>query len=146
MIRLHLNIGTLKIGQVRTMRRWNYEESNFWSGKSVWWKSDSHVGFDSKMQFWSRLLLRIWTKIAHSNLLKVDQNCILTRDHGRRGIDSFSLQSSRFDPNRATNCNFDPFSNCSNAQFWSRFEVKPWTKIVSAKQIQYVIMNSFWHF
>ena len=34
MIRLHLNIGTLKIGQVRTMRRWNYEESNFWCGKA----------------------------------------------------------------------------------------------------------------
>ena len=58
--------------------------------------------------FWSRVLVRIWTKIAHLNLLKVGQNCSLIRDH--------------------KHCSSGPFSNGSNAQFWSRFEGRHWAK------------------
>ena len=43
-------------------------------------------------------------------------------------------------------CSFGPLSKILNAQFWSEFEVKLWTKIASAKQIQHVILNSFKHF
>ena len=47
---------------------------------SVWKSSASRVRFASQMQLWSRVQLRIWTKSAHSNNLKVDPNCNLTRD------------------------------------------------------------------
>ena len=95
----------------------------------------------------SKLLLRIWTKIAHSNLLKVDQNCILTHDHKFRiEIESFSLRKCRFSPDHVSSCNFDPLSNCLSVQFWSRFDLKLWTKIASTKQILHVIINSLKHF
>ena len=45
---------------------------------------DSRDGFASQMEFYSRVLLRIWTKIAYSNNSKVDQNCNLTRDRDKQ--------------------------------------------------------------
>ena len=37
--------------------------------------------YASKVRFWYRFKHRIWTKIAGSNYLKVDQNRFLTREH-----------------------------------------------------------------
>ena len=75
------------------------------------------------MQFWSRVLLRIWIKIAHSTYLKVEKNCNFT-----------------------SKCSFGPLSNCSDAQFSSRSEVRLWTEIGFSNQIQHVILNSFKNF
>ena len=50
----------------------------------------SGIGFASQMKFYSRVLLRIWAKIAHSNKYKVDQNFFLTHKF-RREIMFFSL-------------------------------------------------------
>ena len=63
----------------------------------------------SQMRLGPSVVLRIWTKIAHSNNLKMDRNCNIY-DH-------------------VSNCSFGPLSKGSNAQFWSRFELRLWIKM-----------------
>ena len=67
---------------------------------------------------------RIWTKIVHSNNLKVDQNCNLACDLDQKCDfgEKYALLPSEIN-DHVSKCNFGPLSNCSNAQFWSRFEV-----------------------
>ena len=43
-------------------------------------------------------------------------------------------------------CSFGQFSNSSNVNFGSRFEVRLWTQSVLVMHIQYVTMNSLKHF
>ena len=74
-------------------------------------------------------LLRIWTKSAHHS--KVDQNYF------------FRNFSSKF---MITCKSFGQFSNSSNVNFGSRFEVRLWTQSVLVMHIQYVTMNSLKHF
>ena len=64
MIRLHLNIGTLKIGPVGTMRRWNYEESNFWCGKAFDGSQIHMSDLIRKCNFGPPYFSSTWTKIA----------------------------------------------------------------------------------
>ena len=89
----------------------------FVAQKSLGRSPVSRVGFVSLTYFWSGVSPRIWTKIAHLNLLKVDQNCSLIRDH--------------------KHCSSGSFSNCSNAQFWSRFQGPHWAQIAFANNTCY---------
>ena len=49
--------------------------------KPVFLNNFNHVGDVLKKSSLVQIFLRIWTKLAFSNNLKVDQTCLLTRDH-----------------------------------------------------------------
>ena len=78
---LHLNWVKVSKGSVFYPERFAplWYRSNFWPRK-VFEGHQYHV-VASQIQFWTRVLLRIRTKIVRSNFLKVDQNWILTCDH-----------------------------------------------------------------
>ena len=114
--------------------------------KSVRKSSLSRIGFASQIQFWSRVLLRIWTKIVHSNNLKMDQNCNLSRDLDQICYSGEKKSLFLFVHDHVSKCSFDPLSKGSNVQFWSRFEVIIWTKIAFSNQIRHVNLTSIKRF
>ena len=103
--------------------------------KKVWTSAISRVRFGSKTQFWFTLFFSKWTKIEHSNYLKVDQNRNLIWNL----IWTFEVQKSLFlsefailvHCQIARICNFGPF----------RKEMK-WMKIAYSNKIKHAILNS----
>ena len=92
------------------------------------------VEFASQMQFWSKVLLRIWTIIVHPNNFKVDQNCNLSDlDQKCTFEEKYTLFIYEVYDNMSK-CSFGPLSD-TNTQFWSRFGVRLWSKISTAKQV-----------
>ena len=48
-----------------------------------------------------------------------------------------------FDPDHVSKCDFGSLFKSSNLLFWSKFEIKIWTKFTFSKQVHHVRMNSF---
>ena len=90
---------------MRSEANYRYVGIQFLLEKTISRSSVPRDGVVSQMQYWSEILLGIWTKNAHSSHLKVDQNCILPREH--------------------------KLSKGSNVHFWPRFEVRLDQKLYS---------------
>ena len=81
----------------------------------------------------------IWTKIADLNYWKVDQHRIFTRD-----LESRLDQKCYFEINdHVSKSNFSQLLQNSTLRFWSKFDVRYWTKIAFSKRVYHVRINSF---